>query len=109
MIGLWLMGLLSVESIVAAGKNPVNWSVAASRNTIRKALRGVLSGKRPSQPLRDQLAGSLKDNYVRTSPKKARNWPYKKREKPPGPPKIRLATAAEIQHAQRLTRQKHAA
>ena len=109
MIGFWLMALMTVESIVAAGKRPADWSTARSRNTLRKALRGVLSGKRPAEPLRVQLARALKDSYTRRGPKKARDWPHKKREKPPGPPKIRLATSAEVQQAKRLTAQKHSA
>jgi hypothetical protein len=102
MVGFWLMALMTVASIVAAGKRPADWSTALSRNTLRKALRGTLSGKRPAEPLRAQLARALKDQYTRHGPKKARDWPHKKREKPPGPPKIRSAKPAEVQRAKRL-------
>ena len=68
MIGFWLMALMTVESIVAAGKRPADWSTARSRNTLRKALRGVLSGKRPAEPLRVQLARALKDSYNASRP-----------------------------------------
>lgn len=102
MVGLWLMALMSVEKIIAAGNDPLAWSVAKSRDCLRRALRGALTGKRPHVALRKQLASAVKDNYVRRGAKKARNWPHKKNEGPPGPPKIRPATAAEIELAQRL-------
>jgi hypothetical protein len=109
MVGLWLMGSMSVKNIVAAGNDPLAWSVAKSRDTLRRALRGAVCGRRPRVALRKQLASAVKDNYVRKGPKKARNWPHKKNERPPGPPKIRPATIAEIERAQRLTTQKLAA
>jgi len=109
MVGLWLMGLASVEKIIAAGRDPLAWSVAKSRNSMRRALRGALCGQRPRVALCKQLASAVKDNYVRKGPKKARDWPHKKRERPPGPPQIRPATAEEVQHAQRLRTKKLAA
>jgi hypothetical protein len=102
MIGLWVMGLMSVGRIVAGGAEPLAWSVAASRDGLRRALRGALSDKRPPIALGTQLARALKDTYVRTHPKTARNWPYKKKEQPPGPPKIRPAEPKEIERAQGL-------
>jgi hypothetical protein len=102
MIGFWLMGWMSVEKIIAGGHDPLAWSVAKSRDHLRRALRGATRGARPRIGLGVQLAASLKDDYVRTRPKKARDWPHKKRESPPGPPKIRPATAREVQRAQQL-------
>jgi hypothetical protein len=103
LIGLWLMGLMSVEQIVAADKDPLAWSVAASRNCLRRALRGAVSGQRPRTALRVQLAHAVKDRYVRQRPKAARNWPRKKQESPPGPPKIHTATLEEVELAKQLT------
>jgi hypothetical protein len=102
MIGLWLMGLLSLQPIIAAGRDPLAWSVAKSRDCLRSALRAALKGKLARLPLRSQLSCAVKDQYVRMRPKKARDWPHKKREQPPGPPKIRPANAKEVQRAQRL-------
>ncbi len=48
------------------------------------------------------LAGSRRDDYQRHRPKKARHWPHKKREKPPGAPKARTANEEEVLQAQRL-------
>jgi hypothetical protein len=102
MIGLWLMGLSSVRAILSCGGDPLAWSVAKSRDCLRRALRGALTHKRAKIALRAQLAQAVKDTYLRPGPKKARNWPHKKREKPPGPPKIRPADAKEVQRAKRL-------
>ena len=112
MVGLWLMGLLSVEKIIAAGRDPLAWSVAQSRDRVRRALRGAMSGRSPRNKrmtLCRQLASAVKDAYVRKRPKKARDWPHKKRERPPGPPQIRPATADEVQQAQQHKTKKLAA
>jgi hypothetical protein len=52
--------------------------------------------------LRWKLRRSVKDAYVRRRPKAARYCPHKKREQPPGVPKIRTATRKEIRMAQAL-------
>jgi hypothetical protein len=109
MIGVWLMGLMTVGRIMDAGEDPLAWSVARSRDCLRRAMRGALSQSRPRVPLARQLVHATTDSYVRTRPKKARNWPHKKRERPPGPPKIRPATTDEVQLAQQLTNKKLAA
>ena len=103
------MGVLSVERIIAADRDPMAWSVAASRDLLRRVLRGISSDRRPRVRLGVRLAQAVKDGYMRTRPKKARDWPHKKREHPPGPPKIRLATAEEVQRSKRLATTKHAA
>jgi len=46
------------------------------------------------------LRRAVKDTYVRRHPKAARYWPRKKRERPPGVPKIRTATREGIRMAQ---------
>jgi hypothetical protein len=45
------------------------------------------------------LAAARKDGDHRAGSKAARDYPRKKREKPPGPPKIKEATAAEVKRA----------
>jgi len=102
MVGVWLMGLMATTRIVEAGGDPLAWSAARSRDCLRRAMRGVLSQSRPRASLASQLADATIDSYVRTHPKKARNWPHKKHERPPGPPKIRPAKTAEVERAQQL-------
>jgi hypothetical protein len=98
-VGLWVLGLLSVSAILERGGDPLSWSVALARKRVRQALRGTAA--RPGA-WADDLADAVQDGYARAGSKKARDWPHRKREKPPGAPKIREATAAEVQRAQRM-------
>jgi len=102
MLGLWLLGLLSISRILATRGNPKAWSVARARDIVRQALRNEHLRRCPRQSLADALAQALVDNYRRTSDKTARNYPRKKKAKPPGPPKLRTARPAEIKRASRL-------
>jgi len=108
-VGLQLLGLLSVEQIIASGKDPLSWSVAMSLRVVRLAMRDG----RPSGPCRGGLLGCLsravKDAYARRGEKRARNWPHKKREKPPGAPKLRKANETEVRKAKGIKNKKMAA
>jgi hypothetical protein len=55
------------------------------------------------------LASAVKDRYVRHKPKGGRAWPHKKNEKPPGDPKARKATDAEVARARALRERREAA
>ena len=101
MYGLWLLGMMSVSQILASGNDPLRWSVAAARDRIRKSLRRTLKGK-PDRALVNDLGKALKDDYVRSGSKKARDWPHKKNEGPPGDPKIQSPNAKQRKAMQRL-------
>jgi len=101
MLGLWLLGLLTVRELVGKQFDPLSWSVALARNAVRRALRRSISGSHRGQ-LFDELAAAVKDGYQRHGPKAARDYPRKKREEPPGPPKIQSATAKETDTAKQL-------
>jgi hypothetical protein len=101
MYGMWLLGLMSVSKILARGRDPLRWSAAAARDRIRESLRLALKGSQ-DHALIDELGRALKDNYERHGSKKARDWPHKKREKPPGAPKIQSATAEQRSTVKRL-------
>jgi len=107
MIGLQLLGLMSVEQIIKSGKDPLSWSVATSLRAIRRTMQD----RKPSQSrsLLTTLSLSVKDNYKRKSRKRARNWPHKKTQSPPGVPKIRKANEMEIQKAKGIKDKKMAA
>jgi len=92
-VGLWLLGLMSVQEIKAAGEDPQRWSPAQALRVVRQACNGTLGA---GGCLREHVAGSLKDTYQRTRSKKARHWPHKKKEKPPGEPRARMATPQEV-------------
>jgi Transposase DDE domain len=108
-LGLWLLGLMSVSALIGTGRDPLSWSVAQARRQIRQLMRQACATSRCRQSLVERLAGAQKDSYERQGSKRARNWPHKKREKPPGEPKIRLATAAEVRKATRLRSKEEAA
>lgn len=92
--GLWLIGLLTHN----AAQPPRRISPAAALRVIRTALR---RGRRRTGKhwLQRQLRAAAPDRYARTRPKRARDWPHKKTERPPGVPQIRMATRAEIRRA----------
>lgn len=102
MWGLWLLGLLTVSRILAAHRNPKAWSVAASRDLVRQALRDEPPRRQRRRSLSAALAKAVLDTYRRSSGKTARNYPRKKKERPPGPPRIESAQPEEIERAKRL-------
>jgi hypothetical protein len=119
MLGLWLLSLMTVARIIKEGGDPKEISVAQARNTVRRAMRESRRGQRKAAKLRRkkqrlrrrrrrvevpdlcrELAEARKDRYERhRSIKEARNYPRKKKQKPPGPPKIRPATPSEVKRS----------
>jgi hypothetical protein len=102
LLGLWLLGLQAVRQLLRARIDPLELSVAAARNAVRRAIRSI--HRRPSRrwDLFAAWACSVKDKYKRRTGKTARNYPRKKTQQPPGAPKIKPATPGEVQQAQRL-------
>jgi hypothetical protein len=102
MIGLLLLGLMSLDAAgPGAPPDPQGLSVAAALRVVRRAMTTRDAWRRRGD-LRVLLAGAVKDAYARTGPKKARDWPHKKRERPPGAPQIRAASRAERERATRV-------
>jgi Transposase DDE domain len=109
-IGLWLLGLMSVSRIAEGGVSPGSWSVACSLRVVRRVMAGILaqgSQRRPS--LKRSLALAVKDQYLRHGSKEARHWPHKKKENPPGQPRARMALEPEIKLAAELRERRPAA
>jgi len=96
-----LLGLMSVEGMIAAGTDPLKLSVAAALRRVRTAMQSS-SRWRYKGDLGVLLAKATKDQYHRMHPKTARDWPHKKNDPPCGIPQIRTATAKEIHYAQRF-------
>jgi hypothetical protein len=108
MVGLWMLGLMSLEAMQRASHPPHAWSVAGSLRVVRQAMdKGVKSHRQGG--LRDSLAACVKDKYPRSSNKKARNAKNKKTEQPPGAPNVRMAEESEVLLAQQLRETKYAA
>lgn len=115
-VGLWLLGLMSVEQVCAAGHVATRWSPAQALRVVRRAMGGNGGGAKAARGrppragrLAAQLAASVKDTYRRTGDKTARDYPHKKRDRPPGEPKARTATAQEVQLAAEIRDRKAAA
>jgi hypothetical protein len=105
-LGLWLLGVMTTAAVRSRGGDPLSWSVALARQRLRRALRGAAAGRR--RPLERELAGAVQDGYRREGRKKARHWPHKKRERPPGAPDLRQATRQEVRSAERLRQKQDA-
>lgn len=101
LLGLWLLGLMTVLRLIGQGIDPLAMSVATARDAVRQAMRDR-RGRRGPRDLDAALRAAVKDCYARHTSKTARNYPRKKREKPPGPPKIQSATEAEVKRARKL-------
>jgi Transposase DDE domain len=104
-LGTWLLGLMSMLSEQQPTCNPRTWSVARSRDAVRRAMRDQHPQGRRAKTrtmLKKILAQAVADSYVRQGSKTARNYPRKKKEKPPGAPKIKTATPPEIQRAKKF-------
>jgi len=102
LVGLQLLGLMSVSEIIQSGKDPLSWSVALSLRVVRPAM----GDRKPRRSCRGGFLGALsravKDDDKRSSIKEARNWPHKKKDKPPGAPKLRKANGTEIERARTI-------
>lgn len=121
-LGLWLLSLMAVARIIEAGGDPKEIPVARARDTVRRALRQSRRAQRLAARSKErkrrlgrrrrrvevpdlcrELAEARKDRYERRrSIKEARNYPRKKKQKPPGPPKVRPATPTEVKKSARL-------
>jgi hypothetical protein len=103
MMGVWMLGLLALQQqcqLRGSDDAPARpWSAAKVLRVIRRTIQGTL---RRGPSLARLLRAAIRDGYKRHASKKAIDWPHKKREKPPGHPKRRKATKAEIKAARVL-------
>ena len=99
MVGLWMLGLMTLEAMSPRRRLAKQWSPARAISCVRGAMRKARRPRRRGG-LRQELSRAVQDKYVRSRPKKARHYPRKKTERPAGRPKIRTAKRAEKQAAQ---------
>lgn len=113
MIGLWLLCLMGAGAMIRSGgggggKDPRRLSAASMLRIVRDAMQNP-SKRLGRAGVERALAGAcIDDTCRRTSSKKARHWPHRKKPKPIGEPEARSATKEEVEHAQRY-KQLHAA
>lgn len=107
MLAHWLLGLMCVHRQLRAGHSPRGWSTARARDAVRRSIhRSRCAWKRRQPGLDRELREAVIDGYRRQGSKAARNYPRKKKQKPPGPPKIKQASQAQVRKAARLREQK---
>lgn len=103
---LWVLSVRGAQELVARGKNPRSLSIALARKLFRQAMaqrcrRGADLGR--------QLGAAVKDEYVRHGAKASRDWPRKKKQCPPGAPKIQVAGPKQLLRIQELLKNNQAA
>ena len=99
MVGLWMLGLMTLEAMGPRRRVQRRWSAAGALSCVRKAMRNARRPRRGGG-LPRQLRDAVQDSYERRRPKKARHYPRKKTERPAGRPQIRTATRSENAAAQ---------
>ena len=95
------MGLLLLYGALALGKEVTRFSLAKAIRAIRKAMEALRNGASCATLLR-ALRAAVIDDYERRSSKRARDWPHKKKERPPSPPKLRKLLVREKTRIQGL-------
>ena len=100
LLGFMLLGLLTTRRLAPA-LNPAKWSVAAALRAVRRAA-AARSHWRAESELRTLRRAVQTDNTRKS--KAAHDWPHKKQQRPPKPPKFRPASDAERLRYQQLTR-----
>jgi len=89
------MALLRLHAAMMLGVRAGRFSVASGLHVIRRLMEFLRHG-RATAVLLKMLQLALLDDYERRSSKRARDWPHKKREQPPRPPKMRGLNRHEI-------------
>lgn len=92
--GLWAMALYALAQFQRAGLPLRRLSIAKTLRAFRRMLRDYLHPPIRHDSLRRRLLRALIDPYERTD-KASRNYPRKKQERPPGPPRIVIATRTQ--------------
>lgn len=101
LFGLWAMSLFALVEAAGNGIAPEKLSFAKLLLAFRRTMRDYLHPTQDGQRLCERLRQALIDSYVRKN-KASRNYPRKKKEKPPGVPKLLAANRKQITHAAQL-------
>ena len=88
------LALLLLYAAMIMGARVTRLSLADALRAIRRAMERVRNGTSCST-LGEKLMEAVCDEYVRRSSKRARDWPHKKRERPPGCPRLRRLKGSE--------------
>jgi hypothetical protein len=101
LVGMALLGMVGVQDALCRGEDPLRLSPAGMLRVVRElSARPRLHGG--IRTLRRLLMSCVKDGYQRKAPKCRQKWPTKKRQKPPGVPRIAQATVTQVAAANAL-------
>lgn len=103
-LGIWCMALYALKQLQANGISASRLSFAKLIRAFQRMMRDFALPGEKNCKLCDLLEDAVIDEYQRGS-KTSRDYPRKKNERPPGPPKIRRATKQEIARAKQLEQQ----
>ena len=92
--GVLALALLMLQGAAAMGTHVGALSVASALRVIRQAFERLRFGHRDDTFVA-HLRSAVQDGYTRRRSKRARDWPHKKNEPPPQPPKLRRPTSSE--------------
>lgn len=102
LVGLWCLALYAQVELVGQGLDPRQLSMAGALRAFRRTLRDYLHLVERKRPLAMLLRRALRDRYQRKD-KTSRDYPRKKQpDPPPGEPRIKTATPAQIRLARKL-------
>lgn len=99
--GLWAMALYALVELQAAGIAPSRLSMAGTLRAFRRLLRDYRHPRERGSRLHERLQKAVIDSYQRKN-KTSRDYPRKKKEKPPGKPCLTQATPFQIRQAKTL-------
>jgi hypothetical protein len=88
------LALLLFQAAVLLQARVQTLSVAVALRLTQRALEAT-RWRQPSGWFVAALRAALRDRYRRRHPKRARDWPHKKKTPPPRPPKLRSPTPRE--------------
>lgn len=100
--GLWAMALYGLVQL--PGHSARQLSIAQTLRSFRRMLRDYRHPIERGRDLCQRLRGALIDAYSRIC-KTSRDYPRKKQERPPGPPRLLRASAIQIQLAKLIRRE----
>lgn len=95
LLGLWMIQLFAVKEQIAVGSPPERSSVALAVSVIQDAMHAWPHEVCNPRMLRLRLAAAIKDDYHRTTSKRARYRPHYKDVPSTGKPKITRANAKQ--------------
>jgi hypothetical protein len=88
------MALLLLYAALVMGVKITKSSLVKLLRAIRWAIEAIRHGESCAK-LAPRTRTCLLDDYIRHSSKQARDWPHKKKDQPPGPPKLRRLLGSE--------------